>query len=133
MAKNDSVNLTEISRLSSSTEMKGALVSSSDIRIDGKFEGKIITEGKVVIGNTSVVTGDIIAMNAEIWGKVTGNLCIGDTLSLDDGCSVEGGFEVVRFSVELGASMNGTCRMITSEEFAEKLNAYIESRESQQP
>ena len=124
MAKNDNiVDFNEISRLSASTELKGTMISSSDIRIDGKFEGMIVTEGKVLIGESSEVKGDVIARSADVWGKIEGNVVIGDALSLKDGCSLAGNAETVRLSAETGSAFNGSCKMITAEEFEKKLKA----------
>lgn len=124
MAKNDNiVDFNEISRLSASTELKGTMISSSDIRIDGKFEGMIVTEGKVLIGESSEVKGDVIARSADVWGKIEGSVVIGDALSLKDGCSLAGNAETVRLSVETGSAFNGSCKMITAEEFEKKLKA----------
>lgn len=64
------MDFNEISRLSAGTSLKGTMVSSSDIRIDGRFEGKIITEGKILIGESSVIKGDVIARSADVWGKI---------------------------------------------------------------
>ena len=84
MAKNDNiVDFNEISRLSASTELKGTMISSSDIRIDGKFEGMIVTEGKVLIGESSEVKGDVIARSADVWGKIEGRVSKQVRLSME--------------------------------------------------
>lgn len=122
MAKNDNnIDFNEISRISASTELKGTMISSSDIRVDGKFEGTIATEGKVLIGESSEIKGDIIARSADVWGKVEGSIVIGDLLSLKDGCSLTGNAETVRLSVETGSAFNGSCKMISAEDFEKKL------------
>lgn len=122
MARNDSPVMTEVSRLSHGTKMTGTLVSSTDIRVDGEFEGRIQTSGKVVIGNTATVKGDIVAGSADIWGTVSGNIITGDALSLKEGSHVEATLEVVRISVEMGAEFNGSCRMIAAGDFESRLN-----------
>lgn len=122
MARNDNPVMTEVSRLSHGSKMTGTLVSSSDIRVDGEFEGKIHTSGKVVVGNTASVKGDIVAGSADIWGTVSGNIVTGDVLSLKEGCRVEATLEVVRISVEMGAEFNGSCRMMAAGDFEARLN-----------
>ena len=111
------VNVNSISRISAGTVIKGEVISPSDIRIDGTFEGKVQTKGRVVVGETAVVKGDIICENIDLWGKVNGNVFVKDTLALMDGCHVDGNLNVKRLSVELGATFNGNCRMITDGEF----------------
>ena len=118
MAKSEpNLNVNSISRISSGTIIKGEILSPYDIRIDGSFEGKVQTKGRVVVGETAFIKGDIICENIDLWGKVDGNLFVKDTLSLMEGCSVNGNLNVRRLSVELGSTFNGNCRMITEAEF----------------
>ena len=118
MAKSEpNLNVNSISRISSGTIIKGEILSPYDIRIDGTFEGKVQTKGRVVVGETAFIKGDIICENIDLWGKVEGNLFVKDTLSLMEGCSVNGNLNVRRLSVELGSTFNGNCRMITEVEF----------------
>ena len=112
------VNVNEVSRVSSGTIIKGEMSSPNDIRIDGTFEGKIFSNGKVVVGEKAVVTGDIICTNVDFWGKMRGNFSVKDTLSLKDTCNVEGDLHIKRLQIELDAKFNGTCRMISEDEFA---------------
>ena len=111
------VNVNTVSRISAGTVIKGEIVSPNDIRIDGLFEGKVISKSRVVIGESANVKGDIICENIDLWGKVEGNLYVKDTLSLMEGCSMDGNLHVRRLSVELGSTFNGNCRMITEAEF----------------
>ena len=121
MAKSEpNLNVNTISRISVGTIIKGEIVSSSDIRIDGTFEGKIQSNGRVVIGESASVKGDVICENLDLWGMVDGNVYVKDTLSLKQGCSVDGNVHIRRFCVELGSVFNGNCKMITEDEF-EKL------------
>lgn len=118
MAKSEpNLNVNSISRISSGTIIKGEILSPYDIRIDGTFEGKVQTKGRVVVGETAFIKGDIICENIDLWGKVDGNLFVKDTLSLMEGCSVNGNLNVKRLAVELGSVFNGNCRMITEAEF----------------
>ena len=119
MAKSEpTLNVNSISRISAGTVIKGEIQSPYDIRIDGTFEGRVQTKGRVVIGESAFVKGDVICENADLWGKVEGNLYVKDTLSLMEGCSMEGNLHVKRLSVELGSTFNGNCRMITETEFS---------------
>ncbi len=122
MAKTEStLNVNSISRISSGTVIKGEITSPNDIRIDGTFEGKVHSQGRVVIGESAVVKGDIFCNDVDLWGKVEGNVFVKDTLALKDGCVVNGNLHVRRLSVELGATFNGNCKTISEAEF-EKLD-----------
>ena len=111
------VNANSISRISAGTVIKGEIVSPSDIRIDGTFEGKIQSKGRVVIGESAHIKGDIVCDCIDLWGKVEGNVFVKDTLNLKEGCVVNGNLNVRKLSVELGSTFNGNCRMITESEF----------------
>ena len=112
-----SLNVTSIRRISAGTVIKGEILSPRDIRIDGTFEGKLQSKGRVVIGETAVIKGDILCDNVDLWGKVEGNLYVKDTLALKEGCIVNGNLHIKKLSVELGSVFNGNCKTITDAEF----------------
>ena len=114
------VNVNEVSRISTGTVIKGEINSPNDIRIDGSFEGKIVSNGRVVVGDKAVISGDVICDNVDFWGRMTGSLFVRDTLTLKDGCTVAGDLHVKRLVVELGARFDGNCKMLADGEF-EKL------------
>lgn len=109
------VNVNEISRISTGTTLKGTLVSDNDIRVDGSFEGRIESKGKVVIGEKAFIKGDIYCQNIDLEGTVSGNLYVSGALFLKDGCKVTGNLNVRRLSVELGAEFNGNCKMFDAD------------------
>lgn len=111
------VNANEVSRVSAGTIIRGEISSINDIRIDGTFEGRIYSRGRVVIGERAVVNGDVICGNVDIWGKMKGKFFVKDTLSLKDSCVVEGDLHIKRLQVELNAVFNGSCKMIDENEF----------------
>ena len=106
-----------VSRISAGTVIKGEIISPNDIRIDCVFEGTLKVKGKVVVGNTATIKGDIICDNCDIFGKLDGNVYVKDTLGLKDGCVVNGNLHIRRISVELGSTFNGNCRMMNEGEF----------------
>ena len=118
MAKvEQTVNVNSVSRISAGTFFKGEVSSPYDLRIDGGFDGKLYTKGRVVVGESANVGGEMICENVDLWGSVKGDLYVKDTLSLKSGCTMEGSINVRKLIVELGAAFNGTCKMITEEEF----------------
>ena len=60
MAKvmDNNVNVNDVSRISAGTVIKGEINSPNDIRIDGSFEGKIISKGRVVVGDKAIMGKD---------------------------------------------------------------------------
>lgn len=111
------MNVNSISRISAGTIIKGEILSPCDIRIDGTFEGKIQSKGRVVVGESAHIKGDIICDNVDLWGKVDGNVFVKDTLNLKEGCVVNGNLNIRKLSVELGATFNGNCKMISEADY----------------
>lgn len=111
------VNVNEVSRISTGTVVKGEITSSNDIRIDGTFEGKIYSKGRVVVGEKALIKGDIICSNVDFWGTMEGNFFVKDTLSLKSSSKVKGDLHIKRLQVELDAKFDGTCQMISETEF----------------
>lgn len=126
-----SVNVNSVSRISSGTIIKGEIISPNDIRIDGLFEGKVISKSRVVIGESANVKGDIICENIDLWGKVEGNLFVKDTLALKEGSNMNGNLHIRRLLVELGATFNGACKTITEAEFDKITGATAQTKAPQ--
>ncbi len=122
MAREEIVNVNNVSRISAGTVCVGTIHSKYDIRIDGTFEGQMHSKGRIVVGESAIIKGDVICDNIDLWGKLTGTVYTKDTLSLKSGCCVNGAINVRRFMVELGSEFNGTCRMITEEDYDKKVN-----------
>ena len=111
------VNVNEVSRISTGTKVKGEISSSNDIRIDGTFEGKIYSKGRVVVGEKALIKGDIICSSVDFWGTMEGNFFVKDTLSLKSSSKVKGDLHIKRLQVELDAKFDGTCQMISEADF----------------
>lgn len=129
----DNTNLNEVTRIAAGTVFKGEIISTNDIRIDGRFEGKLESKGRVVAGEDAVVNGDIISNNVDFSGTMDkGTLFVKDTLSLKSGCSVNGDLRFKRLQVELDAKINGTCQVITEKSAAAPAAAPAQNQEKQE-
>ncbi len=115
--------LNSVSQISNKTRISGELFSVNDLRIDGCFSGKIFSKGRIVIGVTAEVSDEIVCSNAAIWGHFKGNIYVRDALEIKDGAKIDANLNAGRILVEPGAGINGTCRMITTEEFDKKASA----------
>jgi len=97
--------------ISSGTTLKGDLSSNSDLRIDGTVIGNINSSAKIVIGASGVVEGDINGTQADIVGKVSGNIRAKELLQLRGECLVTGNLYAGKLQVEPTATFNGQCHM----------------------
>ncbi len=116
-----------VNRIADSTFIKGDISSKSDIRVDGTVEGTIYSDVKVVVGETALIRGNIVCDNIDLWGRFEGNIYVKDLLSIKSTASVEGNVNVRRFQVEVGASVNGTFRMIEESEFDECVKTVVKN------
>ena len=97
--------------ISAGTTLKGDISSNNDLRIDGTITGNIHSTSKVVIGASGVVDGDISGNQADIVGKVSGNIRTKDLLQLRSDCVVKGNLFAGKLQVEPTAMFNGQCHM----------------------
>jgi cytoskeletal protein CcmA (bactofilin family) len=108
--------------IGSGTTLKGDISSNSDLRIDGTVIGNIHSSAKVVIGANGVVEGDISGNQADIIGKVTGNIKAKDLLQLRGDSTVTGNLYAEKLQVEPSATFNGQCHMGATGKVAERKN-----------
>ena len=105
------------------TKIQGNLSSESDVRIDGTIEGNLNVKGKVIIGHTGEIIGDIACAICEISGKVKGKLSIDGSLTLKSSANFTGEMATKKLIIEPGAVFNGSCKMdsqLNAEIFSEK-------------
>ena len=97
--------------ISSGTTLKGDISSNSDLRIDGTIIGNISSSSKIVIGSSGIVEGDITGNQADIVGKVSGNIRAKELLQLRGECVVTGNLYAGKLQIEPSATFNGQCHM----------------------
>lgn len=97
--------------ISTGTTLKGDIISNSDLRVDGTIIGNIRGNAKIIIGSSGVVEGDIEGNQADVTGKVTGNLKIKDLLQLRGECNITGNVSAGKLQIEPTATFNGQCHM----------------------
>jgi len=73
----------KINLIGAGTSIKGEINSTNgDIRIDGNLNGNLTTNGKLVVGPTGIIVGDISCKNADVFGKIEGRVSVSELLSL---------------------------------------------------
>lgn len=97
--------------LTCGSQITGNIVSEKDYRIDGEVVGDLDCKGKVIIGPTGVFRGNIYCQNAEIIGRVKGNLKVNDKTTLRSTANIIGDITTKVLVVEPSAVFNGSCSM----------------------
>jgi cytoskeletal protein CcmA (bactofilin family) len=111
MAKNNEAENPTINLISNGTEITGDVVSNGDIRIDGALKGNLNTRGKVVIGTTGKVSGEVNCKNSEVSGIVEGKINVSQLLTLKTSSKILGDIATSKLSIEPGAKFTGSCKM----------------------
>jgi cytoskeletal protein CcmA (bactofilin family) len=106
MAKlNETDSGTAVNLISQGTEITG------DIRIDGVLNGNLITKGKVVIGPTGRIKGEVECKNSEVSGLIEGKITVSQLLNLKASSKINGTIITGKLSIEPGAVFTGNCAM----------------------
>ena len=93
------------------TTIKGEIVATGDVRIDGTIIGTVKSSGKVVIGQQGIVEGEIMCNNADISGRVKGIVRVDELTSLRSTSRLEVELYTKQLLIEVGAIFTGKCDM----------------------
>lgn len=116
MAKVNETENSTINLISNGTEITGDIKSEGDIRIDGVLIGNLSTKGKVVIGSTGKVKGEVLCKNSEVCGEVDGKINVTQLLTLKISSRINGDIITEKLSIEPGARFTGNCNMAEDNE-----------------
>ncbi len=101
----------QINILGEGTKIKGDIISSGDIRIDGEMVGNLTTKGKLVIGPKGKIDGQVQAANVEVSGFIKGKVTVNELLTMKASAKIEGDLVAGKLAVEPGAIFSGSCSM----------------------
>lgn len=105
-----------INIIGSETTITGDIITKGDIRLDGKLEGNLRVEGKVIIGETGQIQGTVSCKNLEVLGKISGKIEVSELTVLKLTAILQADLITKKLGVEPGAIFTGHCQM------AEKVN-----------
>ena len=97
--------------LAKGVDFKGKAKFEGSVRIDGHFDGQIIAEDTLILGEHAVIKGEIVCGNFISKGKVDGNITASQKIQLLKPAVLVGGVRTASFSLEEGVLFNGMCDM----------------------
>jgi cytoskeletal protein CcmA (bactofilin family) len=100
-----------VNMIGKGTSIKGDIRSDGDFRVDGILHGSIQSNGKIVVGVSGSIEGDINCQNADISGYVKAVLRVKELLSLKATSKMTGEVYTSKLAIEPGAKFSGTCNM----------------------
>ena len=94
------------------TTIEGTVEFENTIRLEGNVVGKIFsTDGKLIIGETAVVNGEIMVNIAIIMGRVNGKINARKRVEVYPPGRIEGDIQSPAVLIESGVIFNGNCSM----------------------
>ncbi len=109
--KNSSAGASGTNIIVEGTVISGNIQSQSDTRIDGKLEGDLSCEARLLLGEKGYVLGNINSKEAIIEGEIEGDISISGILTLKSNAQITGDIYTKKLIVENGAIINGQCSM----------------------
>jgi cytoskeletal protein CcmA (bactofilin family) len=102
---------TSINLIGNGTNIVGDITSNGDVRIDGSLKGNITITGKLVIGASGILEGNVQCQNADVSGEIKGTINVTELLSLKATAKILGDIVTAKISIEPNATFTGTCNM----------------------
>src|SRR5216684_8224826 len=100
-------------------EFKGVITYNGTVRIDGRLDGEIHTEGILVVGEDAVLTAQVTAGTVISRGKITGDIVASGKVRLQAPAVLNGSVKAPLLSIEEGVLFNGSLEMAKQAEQAE--------------
>lgn len=97
-------------RLGRGVRLEGKLTFSGTVRIDATFQGSIVTDGVLVVGEDAKVEAEISCGTVIVEGEVIGDVVASQAVELHASARLRGDVESPAFAIERGAVFEGSSR-----------------------
>lgn len=97
--------------LGEGTEFKGILSFDGTVRIDGRMDGEVVTEGTLIVGQNAVINAEISVGVLVAIGRITGNINASKKIEIHSSCVLKGNIKTPSLVIEEGAIFEGGCEM----------------------
>jgi cytoskeletal protein CcmA (bactofilin family) len=108
---NGNASLAPTNSLVNGAKVEGSIFTENDIRIDGALVGTLNCKGKVIVGPSGEIEGEIHCANAVIEGKFNGMLFVTESLHVKESARIEGDVNTAKLIVQSGAIFDVSCKM----------------------
>ena len=96
------------------SSLRGTLMVSGTLRIDGEFEGDILNCERLEVGEHGIMRADVEVREALIRGRVDGNVRALGIIEMKAGARVQGDVAAMSVVMEPGVFFAGRCTMLES-------------------
>ena len=86
--------------------IKGEITNANEVQIDGVADVVLKTDN-LTVGSTGNLKGSIETENADIWGKIDGDVKVSNTLTIQELGNATGKIEYSKLQIKLGGEITG--------------------------
>lgn len=101
--------------LGKDTTFEGTLTFEGGLRIDGRFEGEISSQGTLIIGESAVIRGDIRVSCVLVSGEIHGNTVADKRIEILTPARIYGDIKSPEIIMGAGAIFEGNCHTESGE------------------
>ena len=91
-------------------KMKGEITNADEVQIDGNADVTMNTDN-LVVGGSGDLKGTITSHNADVWGKMDGEIKVAGTLTIQEQGFVSGSIEYQNLQIKLGGQIKGDVKI----------------------
>jgi len=109
-------------------QMEGTMTFAEpvNLKIYGRYTGKLDTRGTLTIGQTAQVEANIVGENVIVAGKIKGNIIAKRMLVLMPSAVLHGDISTPKLNIVEGAIFQGRCHMLEDVLTIDDLAQYLE-------
>jgi cytoskeletal protein CcmA (bactofilin family) len=100
--------------------IRGNTTVTGGVRLDGKVYGNLMVtdgeDGTLIMGENSLIKGDVFVPTAIIGGKITGNIKCYDYLEIHANAVITGNIEYNLLEIHTGANINSNIKKMNKTE-----------------
>ena len=93
------------------SSFRGELEFEDTMRIDGRFNGKIISKNELIVGESAHIEGDVYVGRIAISGTVVGKIVAAQRVEIHRNGKVYSDIDTPALIIEEGAVFQGNCIM----------------------
>lgn len=124
--KNDTIKIGTY--FDADTEIHGDVYAKRSVKVDGNIRGDLHTLFDVVIGDDSVIEGDVTGRDIIVHGRIKGNVKASETITLTNNGVIEGDLTGTGLIVDIGSEYKGKCTIVRKNEGAPQGPEKIEKK-----
>ena len=94
------------------SSIRGTVMVSGTLKIDGEFEGDILNCERIEVGEHGLMRADVEVKDAMIRGRVIGSIRALGVIEMKSGSKVEGDVAALSVIMEPGVHFSGRCTML---------------------